>query len=89
MDKILKNCKTSEDVFRAVCKYFNEHNINNKYSTALKINLKRQTDFNKSIQATWNYILNQDFPTKSNDMKIIRHKGTSIQGMEVHSYGHS
>jgi len=84
----IKQCKTANDVFRAVNIYLNSTNTRTKYSMALQRNLARQTDVNKAKQAVWNYYLNQDFPTKSNDMKVVRWKGTAIGGMECHSAGH-
>lgn len=65
--------------------YFNIKNIRDKYSRALQINLKKQTDFGKSLQAAYNYLLNQEFPTKTNDTAYVRFKGTAIGGMECHS----
>ena len=82
---LLKKCKTSVDVMKTMNTYFNANNIRNKYSIALQINLKKQTNFGKSLQAAYNYLLNQEFPTKTNDTAYVRFKGTAIGGMECHS----
>ena len=82
---LLKSCKTSTDVMKAMNIYFNIKNIRDKYSRALQINLKKQTNFGKSLQAAYNYLLNQEFPTKTNDTAYVRFKGTAIGGMECHS----
>ena len=86
--KDLKRCRTANDVFRAVNIFLNNNNIRDKYSIVLQRSLAKQNDFNKALQTAWNYILNHDFPTKSNDMKVVRWKGTAIGGMECHSPGH-
>lgn len=82
---LLKKCKTSVDVMKTMNTYFNTNNIRNKYSIALQLNLKKQTNFSKSLQAAYNYLLNQEFPTKTNDTAYVRFKGTAIGGMECHS----
>lgn len=79
---ILNNCKTSLDLFKVMNIYFNNNNINDKYSQALQRNLKKQTDFQKSLQAVWNYILNSEHPMKMHDVGKCRWKGTAIHGME-------
>ena len=56
-----------------------------KYAVILVNSLKKQTDFSKSLQLAYNYILNQDFPTKAKDTAVVRWKGTAIRGMECHS----
>lgn len=88
MTNVIRGCKTVRELNTVVNKYFNEHSIRTKYSDQLRLSLKKQTDFTKAQQLVWNYILNQDFPTKSNDTKVVRHKGGAIGGMECHSYGH-
>lgn len=85
INTLLKSCKTSTDVMKAMNIYFNIKNIRDKYSRALQINLKKQTNFGKSLQAAYNYLLNQEFPTKTNDTAYVRFKGTAIGGMECHS----
>lgn len=85
INALLKSCKTSTDVMKAMNIYFNKKNIRDKYSRALQINLKKQTNFGKSLQAAYNYLLNQEFPTKTNDTAYVRFKGTAIGGMECHS----
>lgn len=85
INALLKSCKTSTDVMKAMNIYFNKKNIRDKYSIALQINLKKQTNFSKSLQAAYNYLLNQEFPTKANDTAYVRFKGTAIGGMECHS----
>lgn len=85
INALLKSCKTSTDVMKAMNIYFNIKNIRDKYSRALQINLKKQTNFGKSLQAAYNYLLNQEFPTKTNDTAYVRFKGTAIGGMECHS----
>ena len=85
INALLKSCKTSTDVMKVMNIYFNKKNIRDKYSRALQINLKKQTNFGKSLQAAYNYLLNQEFPTKTNDTAYVRFKGTAIGGMECHS----
>ncbi len=82
---LLKKCKTSEDVMKVMNTYLNNKNIHNKYSMALQINLKKQTELSKSLQIAYNFLLNQEFPTKSHDTAYVRFKGTAIGGMECHS----
>lgn len=81
----LKKCKTVKEIQRVMNNYFANLNIKNKYSEILKISLKKQTDFNKALQLAFNYILNQEFPTKTNDTAYVRFKGTAISGLECHS----
>ena len=45
-------------------------------------------NFNKALIAVYNYILNQDFPMKQNDVGEVRYKGSAIGGLECHSYGY-
>lgn len=82
----LKRCKTSLQIFKVMNTYLNNKNIRDKYSIALQRNLKNQTDYKKSLQTAYNYLLNQEFPTKSNDTAYVRFKGTAIGGMECHSH---
>lgn len=82
----LKRCKSSLQIFKAMNTYLNNKNIRDKYSIALQRNLKNQTDYKKSLQTAYNYLLNQEFPTKSNDTAYVRFKGTAIGGMECHSH---
>ena len=82
----LKMCKSSLQIFKVMNNYLNNKNIRDKYSIALQKNLKKQTDYKKSLQTAYNYILNQEFPTKSNDTAYVRFKGTAIGGMECHSH---
>lgn len=81
----LKRCKSSLQIFKVMNTYLNNKNIRDKYSIALQKNLKNQTDYKKSLQTAYNYLLNQEFPTKSNDTAYVRFKGTAIGGMECHS----
>lgn len=82
----LKRCKSSLQIFKVMNIYLNNKNIRDKYSIALQRNLKNQTDYKKSLQTAYNYLLNQEFPTKSNDTAYVRFKGTAIGGMECHSH---
>lgn len=82
----LKICKSSLQIFKVMNIYLNNKNIRDKYSIALQKNLKNQTDYKKSLQTAYNYLLNQEFPTKSNDTAYVRFKGTAIGGMECHSH---
>ena len=82
----LKMCKSSLQIFKVMNNYLNNKNIRDKYSIALQKNLKNQTDYKKSLQTAYNYLLNQEFPTKSNDTAYVRFKGTAIGGMECHSH---
>ena len=82
----LKRCKSSLQIFKAMNTYLNNKNIRDKYSIALQRNLENQTDYKKSLQTAYNYLLNQEFPTKSNDTAYVRFKGTAIGGMECHSH---
>lgn len=82
----LKRCKSSLQIFKVMNTYLNNKNIRDKYSIALQRNLKNQTDYKKSLQTAYNYLLNQEFPTKSNDTAYVRFKGTAIGGMECHSH---
>ena len=82
----LKKCKSSLQIFKVMNTYLNNKNIRDKYSIALQKNLKKQTDYKKSLQTAYNYLLNQEFPTKSNDTAYVRFKGTAIRGMECHSH---
>lgn len=82
----LKRCKSSLQIFKVMNIYLNNKNIRDKYSIALQKNLKNQTDYKKSLQTAYNYLLNQEFPTKSNDTAYVRFKGTAIGGMECHSH---
>lgn len=82
----LKICKSSLQIFKVMNIYLNNKNIRDKYSIALQRNLKNQTDYKKSLQTAYNYLLNQEFPTKSNDTAYVRFKGTAIGGMECHSH---
>ena len=82
----LKSCKSSLQIFKVMNTYLNNKNIRDKYSIALQKNLKNQTDYKKSLQTAYNYLLNQEFPTKSNDTAYVRFKGTAIGGMECHSH---
>ena len=82
----LKSCKLSLQIFKVMNTYLNNKNIRDKYSIALQKNLKNQTDYKKSLQTAYNYLLNQEFPTKSNDTAYVRFKGTAIGGMECHSH---
>lgn len=82
----LKRCKSSLQIFKVMNTYLNSKNIRDKYSIALQKNLKNQTDYKKSLQTAYNYLLNQEFPTKSNDTVYVRFKGTAIGGMECHSH---
>ena len=82
----LKRCKSSLQRFKVMNTYLNNKNIRDKYSIALQRNLKNQTDYKKSLQTAYNYLLNQEFPTKSNDTAYVRFKGTAIGGMECHSH---
>lgn len=82
----LKRCKSSLQIFKVMNTYLNNKNIRDKYSIALQRNLKNQTDYKKSLQTAYNYLLNQEFPTKSNDTAYVRFKGTVIGGMECHSH---
>lgn len=79
---IIKDCKTSLELFKKVNLYFNTNNINDVYSNALQRKLKKQTDFNKALQDVWNYILNSEMPMKMHDVGKARWKGTAIHGME-------
>lgn len=88
LSEVVKKCETVEQLRRAVNLYFNKKNINDKYANFLRINLKKQNNFNKALIAVYNYILNQDFPMKQNDVGEVRYKGSAIGGMECHSYGH-
>ena len=82
----LKICKSSLQIFKVMNTYLNNKNIRDKYSITLQRNLKNQTDYKKSLQTAYNYLLNQEFPTKSNDTAYVRFKGTAIGGMECHSH---
>lgn len=82
----LKRCKSSLQIFKVMNTYLNNKNIRDKYSIALQRNLKNQTDYKKSLQTAYNYLLNQEFPTKSNDTAYVRFKGTAIGGMECYSH---
>ena len=82
----LKICKSPLQIFKVMNTYLNNKNIRDKYSIALQRNLKNQTDYKKSLQTAYNYLLNQEFPTKSNDTAYVRFKGTAIGGMECHSH---
>ena len=82
----LNRCKSSLQIFKVMNTYLNNKNIRDKYSIALQKNLKNQTDYKKSLQTAYNYLLNQEFPTKSNDTAYVRFKGTAIGGMECHSH---
>lgn len=82
----LKRCKSSLQIFKVMNTYLNNKNIRDKYSIALQRNLKKQIDYKKSLQTAYNYLLNQEFPTKSNDTAYVRFKGTAIGGMECHSH---
>lgn len=82
----LKRCKSPLQIFKVMNTYLNNKNIRDKYSIALQRNLKNQTDYKKSLQTAYNYLLNQEFPTKSNDTAYVRFKGTAIGGMECHSH---
>ena len=82
----LKRCKSSLQIFKVMNTYLNNKNIRDKYSIALQRNLKKQTDYKKSLQTAYNYLLNQEFTTKSNDTAYVRFKGTAIGGMECHSH---
>lgn len=82
----LKRCKSSLQIFKVMNTYLNNKNIRDKYSIALQRNLKNQTDYKKSLQTAYNYLLNQEFPIKSNDTAYVRFKGTAIGGMECHSH---
>lgn len=82
----LNRCKSSLQIFKVMNTYLNNKNIRDKYSIALQRNLKNQTDYKKSLQTAYNYLLNQEFPTKSNDTAYVRFKSTAIGGMECHSH---
>ena len=73
----LKRCKSSLQIFKAMNTYLNNKNIRDKYSIALQRNLKNQTDYKKSLQTAYNYLLNQEFPTKSNDTAYVRFAHTN------------
>lgn len=79
---IIKKCKTSFELFKTVNLFFNTHNMRTVYTEALQRNLKKETDYNKSLQAVWNFILNSKFPMKMHDVGKSRWKGTAIHGME-------
>ena len=85
LSEIVKKCRTIEQLRKTVNLYFNENNI---YANFLRINLKKQNNFNKALIAVYNYILNQDFPMKQNDVGEVRYKGSAIGGLECHSYGY-
>lgn len=82
---LLKKCETSADVMKVMNAYFNANKIKDKYSTILQTSLKKQTDYKKSLQLAYNFLLNQEFPTKANDYTYARPKGSAIRGMECHS----
>ena len=82
----LKICKSPLQIFKVMNTYLNNKNIRDKYSIALQRNLKNQTDYKKSLQTAYNYLLNQEFPTKSNDTAYVIFKGTAIGEMECHSH---
>ena len=88
LSEIVKKCRTIEQLRKTVNLYFNENNINDKYANFLRINLKKKNNCNKALIAVYNYILNQDFPMKQNDVGEVRYKGSAIGGLECHSYGY-
>lgn len=85
MNEAIKGCKTSSDLFRAVNKYLNSKNINDKWSKLLQRRLKEEKNFDKSLQIVYDYILNSEHPMKKERTAYVRHKGSAIGGMECHS----
>ena len=83
---ILNSCKNSKEIYRVMNIYVAKNY--NKYSFYLKKSLAKQNDYNKSLQIAYNYLLNQEIPTKSKDTAYVPYKGTAIGGMECHSAGH-
>jgi len=83
INNLLKKCKTVRDIKSVMNEYLSGKK--DKYSLQLKINLSKENKFDKLLQKVYNYLLNQEIPTKSNDTKEVRTKGTAIGGMECHS----
>ena len=83
INNLLKKCKTVRDIKTVMNEYLSGKK--DKYSLQLKINLSKENKFDKLLQKVYNYLLNQEIPTKSNDTKEVRTKGTAIGGMECHS----
>ena len=83
INNLLKKCKTSKDIKIVMNNYLSDKK--DRYSLQLKINLIKENKFDKLLQIVYNYLLNQEFPTKTNDTKEVRTKGTAIGGMECHS----
>lgn len=79
----LKKCRTSREVYVVMSEWLKGDK--RKYAVILVNSLRKQTDFAKSMQLAYNFVLNQEFPTKANDTGYARHKGTAIGGMECHS----
>ena len=83
INKRLKACKTSREVYLVMSEWLKGDK--HKYAIILVNSLRKQTNFAKSMQLAYNYLLNQEWPTKANDVGYARHKGTAIGGMECHS----
>lgn len=82
MNNAVKNCKTSEEIFRAVNLYFNKNNINTKWSQILQKRLKEEKKFEKSLQMVFDYILNSEHPMKKDKYGRGKVKLSAIHGME-------
>lgn len=85
MNEAIKKCKTSAELFRAVNRYFNSKNIDDKWSNLLQRRLKAEKDYNKSLQMVYDYILNSEHPMKKERTAYVPYKGSAIGGMECHS----
>lgn len=85
MNKAISKCKNSLEIFKAVNLFLNKNKIDDKYSRILQQRLKKEVDFNKSLQLVYDYILNSEHPMKKEQYCTVRFKGTAIGGMECHS----
>lgn len=87
MIETIRNCKSAEEIFKAVNKYINSNTFSNKEMKYLKIlqnNLKKSKDLFKSQEYCWNYVMaSEGFIVKKDTItKKNWFKGTPIHGME-------
>lgn len=81
----ISKCKSADEIRKSTNRFLNTNNIDDKYSRALQRSLMKISDTNKALQKVFDFLLNNEFPTKMHDTGVCRYKGSAIGGMECHS----
>ena len=100
INNLLKKCKTVRDIKTVMNEYLSGKKDKYSLQLKINLSKENKSDrkqtsqdadplgcsiVHKLLQKVYNYLLNQEIPTKSNDTKEVRTKGTAIGGMECHS----